>query len=53
MLKQITEIVSSVQNVRSQLEEVIVEVMQQLHLYHGCVVEAIADSTTFGIDMNI
>lgn len=53
MIQQITDIVSGVQNVRSQLEEVIVEVIQQLHLYHGCVVEVIADSTTIGIDMNI
>ena len=53
MIQQITDIVSSVQNVRSQLDEVIVEVMQQLHLYYGCVVEVIADTTTIGIDMNI
>ena len=53
MIQQVTELVSKIQNVRSHLEEVIVEVMQQLHLYHGCVVEVVADSTTIGIDMNI
>lgn len=53
MIQKITDIVSSVQNVRSHLEEVIVEVMQQLHLYQGCVIEVISDSVTIGIDMNI
>lgn len=53
MIQQVTELVGRIQNVRSHLEEVVVEVMKQLHLYHGCVVEVIADSTTIGIDMNI
>ena len=53
MLQQLTDIVSMMQNVRSYLEEVIVEVMQQLLLYNGCVVEVVTDSTTIGIDMDI
>lgn len=53
MVQQVTELVKSIQNVRSHLDEVLVEVMQQLHLYNGCVVEVVADSTTIGIDMNI
>lgn len=52
MIRQVTDIVSSIQNVRSQLEEVIVEVMQQVQLYHGCVVEVIVDSITIGIEMS-
>ena len=53
MIQQVTELVGKIQNVRSHLEEVIVEVMQRLPLYNGCVVEVVADSTTIGIDMNI
>lgn len=51
MIQQLTEIISKIQNARSHLEEVIVEVMQQLHLFNGCVIEATADTTTIGIDM--
>lgn len=53
MIQLAENLVKSVQNVRSQLEEVTVEVMQQLPLFHGCVVEVISDSTTIGIDMDI
>ena len=53
MVQQITALVGTMKNVRSHLDEVLVEVMQQLHLYNGCVVESVADSTTIGIDMNI
>ena len=53
MIQQLTSIVSQMQNVRSHLEAVIVEVMQQLFLYNGCAIEVIADSTTIGIDMNM
>lgn len=52
MIQQLTDIVSRMQNVRSHLEAVVVEVMQQLQMYSGCVIEVIADSTTIGIDMN-
>lgn len=53
MIQLVTNLVKSVQNVRSELEEVTVEIMQQLPLYHGCAVAVIADSTTIGIDMAI
>lgn len=53
MIQQVTDLVGKIQNVRSHLEEVVVEVMQKLNLFHGCVVEVVADSTTIGIDMNI
>ena len=53
MIQQITDIVRRMQNIRSHLEEVVVEVMQQLHLFSGCVIEVISDSTTIGIDMTI
>lgn len=53
MVQRVAELVSTMKNVRSHLDEVLVEVMQQLHLYSGCVVEVEADSTTIGIDMNI
>lgn len=53
MIQQITDIVSSVQNVRSYLEEVVVEVIQQTLIHFGSVVEVVMDSTTLGIDMNI
>ena len=53
MLEQVTTLVGNIQNVRSHLEEVIVEVMQRLPLYHSCVTEVIADCTTIGIDMDM
>lgn len=53
MVQQLMNIISTMQNARSHLESVIVEVMQQLLLYNGCVVESIADSITIGIDMDI
>ena len=53
MLQQVTMLVGNIQNVRSHLEEVIVEVMQHLPLYNGCITEVLADCTTIGIDMNI
>lgn len=53
MIQQLTDIVSTMKNVRSHLESVVVEVMQQLQLYNGCAVEVIADTTTIGIDMDI
>lgn len=53
MIQQLNDIVSTMQNVRSYLDAVVVEVMQVFPLYHGCAVEVIADSTTIGIDMDI
>lgn len=53
MIQELTNIISTMKNVRSHLEEIVVEVMQQLKLYHGCCVEVIEDSTTIGIDMDI
>ena len=53
MIQRLTDIVNSVQNVRSYLEEVIVEVMQQSTVYFGGVVEVVGDSSTIGIDMNL
>ncbi len=53
MIQQLTDIVSTMKNVRSHLESVVVEVMQMLQLYNGCTVEVISDSTTIGIDMDI
>ena len=51
MIQQLTDIISQMQNVRSHLDSVVVEAMQQLQMYNGCVIEVIADSTTIGIDM--
>lgn len=51
MIQKLMDIISTMKNVRSHLEEVVVEVMQQLKLYHGCCVEVIEDATTIGIDM--
>lgn len=53
MIQQLTDIVVTMKNVRSHLESVVVEVMQQLQLYNGCAVEVIGDTTTIGIDMDI
>lgn len=53
MIQRLTDIVGMMQNVRSHLEAVLVEVMQQLFLYNGCCIEVISDSTTIGIDMDI
>lgn len=53
MVQQLTEIINTMQNARSHLEAVIVEVMQQLQLYSGCCITAISDETTIGIDMDI
>lgn len=53
MIQQLTELISTMQNVRSHLDSVIVEAVQQLQLYNGCTIEAIADSVTIGIDMNV
>lgn len=52
MIQRITKAITSVQNVRSYLEEVVVEVMQQMPLYFGSVTKAIMDTTTLGIDLN-
>lgn len=53
MIQQLTEIINTMQNARSHLEGVVVEVMQQLQLYNGCVIEVISDITTIGLDMDI
>lgn len=53
MIEKVEEIVKKTQNVRSHLEEVVVEVMKQTNLYFGCAVEIISDVETFGVDMNI
>lgn len=53
MIQQVMDLIRAMQNVRSHLEEVTVEVMQQMRLYHGCVIEAIADTVTIGINMEI
>ena len=53
MIQQLTSIVSSVQNVRSYLESVVVEVMQQSQFYFGAVMEVYGDSSTIGIDTDV
>lgn len=53
MIQRLTDIVGTMKNVRSHLEAVVVEVMQQLQIYGGCVVEVIADASSIGIDMDI
>ena len=53
MIQQLTELIGTMQNVRSHLDSVIVEAVQQLHLYNGCIIETVADSVTIGIDMNV
>lgn len=53
MVQRITKAISSVQSVRSYLEEVVVEVIQQMPLYFGSIPKVIMDTTTLGIDMNI
>lgn len=53
MMKQLTDIINTMKNVRSHLDEVVIEVMQQLKLYNGCVLESVGDSVTIGIDMDI
>lgn len=53
MIQQLTELISTMQNVRSHLDSVVVEAVQQLQLYHGCTIETVADSVTIGIDMNV
>lgn len=53
MIQTIEMLVSTIQNARSHLEAVIVDVMQQLPYYGGCAFEVISDSVTLGIDMDI
>lgn len=53
MVQQLTDLISAMKNVRSHLEEITVEVMQQLPLYNGCCIEIVDDSTTIGIDMDV
>ncbi len=53
MIRQLESIIKSVQNVRSHLDSVIVDVMQQTTIYSGCAFEVIGDSVTMGIDMDI
>lgn len=53
MVQRITKAISSVQNVRSYLEEVVVEVIQQMPLYYGSIPKVIMDTTTLEIDMDI
>lgn len=53
MIQQLASIVGSVQNARSHLDSVVVEVMQQLKIYNGCTFEIVGDSATIGIDMSI
>lgn len=53
MIQQLTDIINTMRNVRSHLEEVVVEVMQQLLIYSGCCIEVIEDSVTIGINMEV
>lgn len=53
MIQELTELISTMQNVRSKLEAVIVEAVQQLQLYYSCIVDTVMDSVTIGIDMNV
>ena len=53
MIQQLTDIINTMRNVRSHLDEVVVDVMQQLFIYNGCCIEAIEDSVTIGIDMEV
>lgn len=50
MIARVTDLVSKTQNVRSHLEEVIVEIMQQVNLYHACTVTLITDSTVINVE---
>lgn len=53
MIQQLSDIIGRMKNIRSHLEAVIVEIVQQLQIYSGCVIEAVADSITIGIDMDV
>lgn len=53
MIQELTRLISTMQNVRSKLESVIVEARQQLQLYYGGKVNVVMDTVTIGIDMNI
>ena len=53
MIYQLTDIINTMRNVRSHLEEVVVDVMQQLLIYSGCCIDVIEDSVTIGIDMEV
>jgi len=53
MIQELTELISTMQNVRSKLESVIVEARQQLQLYYSSNVNVVMDSVTIGIDMNV
>lgn len=53
MIQELTELISTMQNVRSKLELVIVEARQQLQLYYSSNVNVVMDSVTIGIDMNV
>ena len=53
MIQQLMDIINSMCNVRSHLDEVAVEVMQQLLLYTGCRMEVVENITTLGIDMEV
>lgn len=53
MIQTLSYLVSTIQNVRSHLDVVIVDVMQQLQIYSGCAFEVVGDSVTIGIDMDV
>lgn len=53
MIQQLESIVSSVQNARSHLDSVIIDVMQQFQIYSGCAIEVVNDLVTIDMDMNL
>lgn len=52
MIQEVTRIVKETQNVRSYLEEVIVEIIQNMSLYIGCKVIIMDDVTLRTTDIN-
>lgn len=53
MIQQLMDVINAMCNVRSHLDEVSVEVIQQLLLYIGCRIEVVENITTLGIDMEV
>lgn len=52
MIQEITKIVKETQNIRSHLEEVIIEIIQSMNLYVGCKVIIMDDVTLRTTDIN-
>ena len=52
MIQEVTRVVQNIQNARSYLEAVIIEIMQSMNLYIGCKAIIIDDVSLKTIDMN-